>query len=95
MKTANPFIKAVLLGAGLLALSATASAHDRYERYDRHDRYERHHHYDRYYGRDVRVIERRYYEPVYERRAPIYRAEPGVTVRIGLPLPPPIFIPFH
>lgn len=106
MKTRSPAFSAMLLGLGLLAFSATASARDHGDRHDNRHGYERDYgrHYDRHYGRDVRVVERRYvvreaprryYGPVYERRAPIYREEPGVVVRIGLPLPPPIFFPFH
>ena len=106
MKIKNPVFSAMLLGLSLLAFSADASARDHGDRHHGRHGYERHdnRHHD-YYSprRDVRVVERhyvvreaprRYYEPVYERRAPIYREEPGVVVRIGLPFPPPIFLPF-
>jgi len=97
MKNRNRFITAALLGLSMVALSATAGAHDRddghYGGYRGH-RWE-HERYEHGY-RGERVVERRYlvpefvrepryYEPVvYERAAPVYR-EPGVVVRIGLP----------
>jgi hypothetical protein len=92
MKTRNRALSAMLVGLSLLTVSAGASARDR-----DHDRFEHrapgwgaggrwgHDHH-----RDVRVVERRYVvreQPryYYERPRPIYRNEPGITVRIGLP----------
>ncbi len=89
MKTRNRFIPAILLGLGMLAVSAGASARDRYDDHYvghrwGHERYVR-----GYYGPVVEhryiVREPRYYGPVYEPVVPVYRAEPGVVVRFGLP----------
>ncbi|MDB5814553.1 MAG: hypothetical protein JWN23_1670 [Rhodocyclales bacterium] len=99
MKTRNRLISAILFGLGVAALSANASAHDRYENHGwGHERYE--HGYrgerfveHRYVVREPRYYAPRYYAPVvYEHAVPVYREEPGVVVRIGLP---PIIIPFH
>lgn len=93
MKNRTRFFAVGLLGASLLSLSANAAAHGR-DGYRHGYAWGRHY----YHEPEVRVVERyyvrepRYYEPVYERRVPVYEPEPGVVVHIGLP---PIIIPFH